>query len=107
VLLSEHVMELPTLPPRKITLYQCIIGKLLYAATCTCFDIMFSVVILGRYSHVLNSHYITMAKHVLGYLKCDSKKVIAYAYIDADFANTPGRKSVSEMTLSINYCLIV
>jgi hypothetical protein len=60
-----------------------------------------------------------MAKHVLGYLKytlnaklvyhrSDSKKVTTYtyAYVDADFANALGRKLVSEMTLSINYCLI-
>jgi hypothetical protein len=55
-----------------------------------------------------------MAKHVLGYLKytlnvklvyhrSDSKKVTAYAYIDANFANV-GRKSVLGIALSINYC---
>jgi hypothetical protein len=58
-----------------------------------------------------------MTKYILGYLKytlnaklvycrSDSKKVTAYAYVDADFANTPERKSVLKMTLSINYCLI-
>jgi hypothetical protein len=58
VLLSEYVMELPILSSREITLYQCIVGKLLYtAATCTRFNIMFSVGMLGRYSHALNSHH--------------------------------------------------
>jgi cytochrome c oxidase assembly protein Cox11 len=59
-----------------------------------------------------------MTKYILGYLKytlnaklvyhrSDSKKVTTYTYVDVDFANTPERKSVSEMTLSINYYLIV
>jgi hypothetical protein len=51
VLLSKHVMGLPTLPPREITLYQCIIGKLFYTAMCSYFDIVFSIGMLGRYSH--------------------------------------------------------
>jgi hypothetical protein len=108
-LLSEHVMGLPMLPPYEITLYQC---KLLYTTTCTHFDIMFSIDILGRYSHTLNSHHMTMAKYVLGYLKYTlnaklvyhSKKVTAYAYVNADFTNALGRKSVLRMALSINYC---
>jgi hypothetical protein len=102
VLLSEHIMGLPML--LEITLYQCIVDKLLYTAMCTCFDIAFSVM--------------AMAKYILGYLKytlntklvyhiSDSKKVTAYAYVNADFANAPGRKSVLGMALSINYCLIV
>jgi hypothetical protein len=33
VLLSEHVMRSPTLLPCEITLYQCIVGKLLYTAS--------------------------------------------------------------------------
>jgi hypothetical protein len=60
----------------------------------------------------------TMTKHVLDYLKytlnaklvyhrSDSKKVTTYTYIDTDFTNAPGRKSVLEMALSINYYLIV
>jgi hypothetical protein len=111
-------MGLPTLSPCEITLYQCIVGKLLYTTMCTHFNITFSVDILGRYSHTLNSHHMIMTKYVLGYLKytlntklvycrSDSKKVIAYTYIDVDFANVPGRKSVLGMVLSINYCLIV
>jgi hypothetical protein len=118
VFLSEHVTGLSMLLLCEITLYQCIISKLLYTATCTRFDITFSVDVFSRYSHAPNSHHITMVKHVLGYLKytlnaklvyckSDSKKVTAYAYVDADFANTPERKSVSEMVLFINYCLIV
>jgi hypothetical protein len=58
-----------------------------------------------------------MVKYVLGYLKytlnaklvyckSDNKKITTYTYVDANFANTPGRKSVLEMALSINYCLI-
>jgi hypothetical protein len=115
-LLSEHIIELPTLPSCEITLYQSIVGKL-YTAIYTRFDIMFSIGILSRYSHALNLHHMAMAKHILDYLKyilnaklgyhrSDSKKVTTYAYVDADFANTPGRKSVSEITLSINYYLI-
>jgi hypothetical protein len=51
VLLSEHVMRLPMLPLHEITLYQCIIDKLLYTTICTHFDITFSVNMFGRYSH--------------------------------------------------------
>jgi hypothetical protein len=105
VLLSEHIMRLPTLSSCKITLYQCIIDKFLYTVMCTCFDITFSIDMLGRYSHILNSHHMTMVKYVLGYLKYtlnvklvyrknDSKKVTAYTYVDTDFANVLGRKLV-------------
>jgi hypothetical protein len=81
--LSEHVMGLPMLLPCEIILYQCIIGKLLYTVTYTHFDIMFSIDVLGRYSHALNSHHMIMAKHVLDYLKYTLNIKLVYRKSDS------------------------
>jgi hypothetical protein len=77
-LLSEHITGLLMLLSREITLYQYIINKLLYTTTYTHFDIVFSIGMLGRYSHTLNSHHMVMVKHVLGYLKYTLNAKLVY-----------------------------
>ena len=85
--------------------YREIIGSLIYLMQCTRPDLAFCVTKLSQYLDKYDSVHMGAAKHVLRYL-CGTKNVgITYrkvtnknsifGYTDADWANSPDRKSVS------------
>lgn len=89
--------------PVDITLYQSLIGKLLYAANGTRPDISFAVSKLARYFTGPRETHMTAAKHVLSYLKGKIRGGIEYTkgdifnvvgYSDASYGdNEEDRKS--------------
>jgi hypothetical protein len=60
-LLSEATKSLSVLGHKEHTLYQSIVGKLMYAIVEKWFDIAFCVGLLERYSATLTSHHLRMA----------------------------------------------
>lgn len=106
------------LPPKDITMYKRIVGKMLYAAICTRPDMAFATSLLGRYAHAPNSNHLSAAKHAMAYLLSNASAGLLFpagvvkgndnllAFSDSDFAQTEGRKSISGVAVFFYQMLI-
>lgn len=76
--------------------YECAVGSLLYAQTCTRSNISFIIIILGRYQSNTRMEHRKVTKKIMRYLqgtkdymltyrRSDQLEMIGYSY--ADFAN--------------------
>ena len=96
---------LPDDMAQKQNYYREIIGSLIYLMQCTRPDLAFCITKLSQYLDKYDSVHMGAAKHVLRYL-CGTKNIgityrkvskesCIFGYTDADWANSPDRKSVS------------
>jgi hypothetical protein len=103
---SNVVLEVNdgTSKPVNQTLYQSIIGSLLYLALTTRPDIQLAVGICARYNSCPNQQHLTVAKRILRYLKGTPRLGLSYSsektellgYSDSDFArDVDDRKSTT------------
>ena len=103
------VIKNRTSPPANISLYQQLLGSLLYAAMCTRPDIAYAIHALSQYSVDPGEEHWTAAKRVLRYLKGTRDLALTYggpedwddvleSYSDADWASNDDRKSISGFT---------
>ena len=97
--------------------YLSLLGRAMYAATCTRPDIAFAVGYLGRYSQAPTQHHMKMVITLLRYLKGTTTTSIRYpssspsntaltlvAYSDADFAGSiEDRHSTTGSLLQLRY----
>jgi hypothetical protein len=115
-LLSEAMKSLSVLGHKEHTLYQSIVGKLMYAMVGTRFDIAFCVGLLERYLVAPTSHHFRMAEHALVYMKHTSKVTLEYhrekgslslkSYVDLNWASSEECKSTSRMVHLLNDSVI-
>jgi hypothetical protein len=115
-LLSKATKLLSVLSHKEHTLYQSIVGKLIYVMVRTRFNIAFCVGLLERYSTALTSHHLRMAEHALVYMKHTSKTTLEYhrkseslflkSYIDLNWASSKEHKSTSGMVYLLNDSVI-
>jgi len=106
-------------PPHERTLYQQMIGFLMYLVTCTRPDLAFSVSFLSRFSsHPLKCHY-TAVKRVFRYIagtrflslkyhqSLVSVPLELYGFSDADYASCRDtRRSVTRYVFLLDSCTI-
>ena len=104
-------------PMTNITLYQQIVGSLLYLANATRPDISFAVNVLSRYMSAPTVEHFALAKRVLRYLKGTAAYRLTYRratskpkieiYVDSDFGNVLNNdKSITGCMSMIGGCLI-
>jgi hypothetical protein len=108
--------SLSVLGYKEHTLYQSIVGKLIYAMVGMQFNIAFCVGLLGRYWAALTSYHLRMAEYALAYMKHTSKTTLEYhreseplflkSYVDLDWASSEGCKSTSGMVYLLNDSVI-
>ena len=110
--MNPHVSNTTPLNDDESTLYRQIVGALIYVMVATRPDISFIVTKLSQYmSCPLHSH-MTMAKHVLRYLRgtideklCFPKSIESIevkGFCDADWGNDNDRKSITGYCFKIN-----
>ena len=97
--------------PTDNRLFREIIGSLIYVMTCTRPDICFIVSKLSQYLAKPTISHLTMAKHVLKYLKGTINHSLTFrksenplnliGYCDADWANSYDRRSISGYSFSL------
>jgi hypothetical protein len=95
--------------------YRQIIGSLMYIATSTRPDIMFSVSWLSRFLGKSTTHQFKEAKRVIRYLKGtinystklrSMKNMVMQVFVDADYANGEDYKSTTGCLIFLDNCLV-
>ena len=92
--------------PTDATLYREIVGSLIYAMTATRPDLCYVVTKLSQYMSNPNKNHMSMAKHVLRYLRgttdqklvfriIETGEVNLYGFCDSDWANGGDRRSIT------------
>ena len=94
------------------TLYREIIGSLIYAMTGTRPDLCYVVTKLSQYMSEPNKNHMSMAKHVLRYLKgtineklifrSNKRELEILGFCDADWANSGDRRSITGYGFQLN-----
>ena len=103
--LNPQVTESDPLNESELKLYRQIVGALIYVMTATRPDISYTITKLSQYMSCALKHHMTMAKHVLRYLKGTINEKLVFVksdegvnvtgFCDADWANDDDRKSIT------------